>query len=931
MATLISGLQINVPRIPSGLPETSPFRRILQEAVKGADFGPQSFPLLPDEYIPYFCCILPAYRRQQIYCTLQDELRAQIEQLRRECAKAEALFFTLGPIYRLPVELLREVFRIAVQEGGHSPAHLMTVSRLWHAVAIGLSALWSKLRMGRLSEPERVERWLKRTRNWPLQVEIGMAGDLRGSPWPDGSYEALSTILKNAHRWRTLQLVSLPPEADETWGSLRLDQPLTQLESLGIESTFRVDPTNSQLLEDICLNTTSRLTVMTLHSPSAIAFITPLSVQFFALTTLKVFVDKMDTPVEILHHLYCLRVLEARRLCLPEYALDLDLPLVHTLRSLKLHGVSIQWMIGRHFARLQHCSIVSPQSRDTNFSSLPVQLPVCTALTYDGGPAEVLGQFDAPTINTMVVRSNAWNKPQGDMYLHTLGGGYRLTDTLRPTVLRLGVQCSDEALINMLQHHLDLEELELDLSRPSSLGRPFFDSLIATPVALNGMTEKEYDSWDGRENEWRISLCPSLKILRVRYQRWLRSSECDQIIPTLLAVAWSRKRSVQPLHALLISWNGGAIAAELTQYASVGVQRMLDLPKPPSMVVLTALTRSALEKRIELFSFDALHHVMQAPYEVVFRRLRVLKVHIPSSDIPLDILSRFERLEELKARCLVVPTYTDGMDIPLVRTLRKLSIGFMSIQWMYGRRFRRLEKCSISHPDTGNASRVLRIDMPVCTRMKFITAHMHVLGTYNLPRLQSMVIQTPFISETWINELVSLWGSTGGRSTITPKPRSLHIRIVVYNQAVRRALGFMPEVEELVLEFLTPDGMERTLLEELTPPKIDHLSVSHNAGPPPPSDDKILHLSLETIELWSCLCPKLKSLELRFWHPYSTQEEESVELLCKRMIKARTTSRVPMGVRIWWNFKSDVRHKVNLGVHDTYSHWRGRLSSIQPS
>ena len=105
-------------------------------------------------------------------------------------------FFTLRPIYRLPIEVLREIFRIAVRGGSHSLAQLMSVSRLWHAVAIGLSALWSRLKLGRLAEPERVEQWLERTEKWPLQVEIAMAGDLRGSPWADGSYKALSPTLK---------------------------------------------------------------------------------------------------------------------------------------------------------------------------------------------------------------------------------------------------------------------------------------------------------------------------------------------------------------------------------------------------------------------------------------------------------------------------------------------------------------------------------------------------------------------------------------------------------------------------------------------------------------------------------------------------------------------------------------------------------------
>jgi len=75
MAALTPNLQMDIPRILSGLPETSPFKRVLLEAMKGAFLDPQSFPLLPSDYIPYFCCILPAYRRQQIHCKANCALK----------------------------------------------------------------------------------------------------------------------------------------------------------------------------------------------------------------------------------------------------------------------------------------------------------------------------------------------------------------------------------------------------------------------------------------------------------------------------------------------------------------------------------------------------------------------------------------------------------------------------------------------------------------------------------------------------------------------------------------------------------------------------------------------------------------------------------------------------------------------------------------
>ena len=98
----------------------------------------------------------------------------------------------------------------------------------------------------------------------------------------------------------------VPVLGKPTWRSLRLNQPLTQLWPLGIESTFMVDPMNARLLEDIHFNTTSRLAVMTMPLVS----ITPLRIWFITLTTLRIAVDKMDRPVKILYHSHYLDVLE---------------------------------------------------------------------------------------------------------------------------------------------------------------------------------------------------------------------------------------------------------------------------------------------------------------------------------------------------------------------------------------------------------------------------------------------------------------------------------------------------------------------------------------------------------------------------------------------------------------------------------------------
>ena len=53
----------------------------------------------------------------------------------------------------------------------------------------------------------------------------------------------------------------------------------------------------------------------------------------------------------------------------------------------------------------------------------------------------------------------------------------------------------------------------------------------------------------------------------------------------------------------------------------------------------------------------------------------------------VDIHTHFEQLETLEAFRLRVPTYTIETDLPLVRTLKRMKIKTVSVQWVAGRSF----------------------------------------------------------------------------------------------------------------------------------------------------------------------------------------------------------------------------------------------------
>ena len=77
---------------------------------------------------------------------------------------------------------------------------------------------------------------------------------------------------------------------------------------------------------------------------------------------------------------------------IPEYSLTLDLPLTHTLQSLKLVDSTFRWMLGRTFTALREFQIEwsSPHENLSGYEGLHVDLPACTTLQLVDCPMDYL-------------------------------------------------------------------------------------------------------------------------------------------------------------------------------------------------------------------------------------------------------------------------------------------------------------------------------------------------------------------------------------------------------------------------------------------------------------------------------------------------------------------------------------------------------------
>ena len=479
-------------------------------------------------------------------------LQGRISFLEQENTKSQSF---LAPIRRLPIELLAEIFVIAIEGYGQNRFDMMRVCRAWRATILSMARIWSRLTIRPSTSREQVEFVVERTKQVPLDVSIDSESIYRPCWVPregERAYAGLALVMNTMSRWRCLTIEFLPSEVDIVAASGGENpipmsaRPLEKLEIFKISGRCETSPSFNQLLDHVASTSTPRLKCVELASPNAIWFLADQKYRVFfsRLTRFKVDVREMRDPANILPYFENLEVLEAYRLHLPTYAHDVDLPIVRTIKWMSIKIVSVQWMSGRTFPALKDCTIVWPHHPETLHLQGGVNLPVCTQFTYDDHLIEPMSEFRLPKLDKMVLRNEAWNKPRGSTQLASVWGELANPQWLKPRALYLDTQCHDQHLINALQLLSDLEELVLGLVRPDGLGKKFFNTMVARRL-------KGSSSHSGPSSSALVApLVPKLKVFGVRYRRWIREKEKDEITPLLDKIIQSREKTEVPLRSV---------------------------------------------------------------------------------------------------------------------------------------------------------------------------------------------------------------------------------------------------------------------------------------------------------------------------------------------------------------------------------------------
>ena len=427
----------------------------------------------------------------------------------------------------------------------------MRVCRLWYTTVTGI---WARLNLGTTTPKNVVTSKLERNQ-WFLDISIDTESDrdhLTPVTPSERAYGAIFAAIQATSQWRTFVIETFPSHADlpEQIVNHRLQQcsdaALSRLRTFKINSACEMSPLLDRLLRILGTTASGELTTVEIHSGSVVSFLIPAySSIFHSLKSLYIDAPRLDSPVDLLPHLHQLEGLTLVRLSLPIYDNDVNLPFVHTLRHVVLKYVSIQWMSGRIFYALESCTIFLPL-RQPLLYEFSTTLPNCNYLVFCGYPLDKLSGISAPNLDHLSVTCAGEHKPQGSNQLVRFSSQALQVSRLTPRILHISIEAMTWAWIKALAFMSRLEELQINNAEPSSLGVKVLQSLVVHQVHADviGTTAIPVG--------WNTPVCPSLKRFRLRYRRWLRSSEYFDLIPEFISIIWSRQQSGIPLQSFYV-------------------------------------------------------------------------------------------------------------------------------------------------------------------------------------------------------------------------------------------------------------------------------------------------------------------------------------------------------------------------------------------
>jgi len=293
-------------------------------------------------------------------------------------------------------------------------------------------------------------------------------------------------------------------------------------------------------------------------------------------------------------------------------------------------------------------------------------------------------------------------------------------------------------------------------------------------------------------------------------------------------------------------------------------------------------------------------------YSSIFRSVTMLSLDAPGLPNPVDLLPHLHQLETLTASHLPLPMYHDDVDLPFVSTLRHLTLKSVSIQWMSGRTFHILERCSITFPLHPHVLHTFHTTLPRCDDFSFEGYPLNILSGVSANKLIHLSVKCSSSYKPRGNRQLAMVSSQvlqEGRLA----PRILHISIEAMNSAWTKAFASMSNLEELVIDNAQPSSIGVKALRSLV----------------------ILSGTTATPGEWNTpACPSLKRFGLRYRRWLRRSEPFDLIPVFISIIRSRQQSKCPLrSFRIWGSSNQEgplelvggSQIKVELTMHQNHS------------
>jgi len=301
--------------------------------------------------------------------------------------------------------------------------------------------------------------------------------------------------------------------------------------------------------------------------------------------------------------------------------------------------------------------------------------------------------------------------------------------------------------------------------------------------------------------------------------------------------------------------------------------------------LMTAITTTALPRLTTLCLSDprAVLYLAQPIYLHYFCSLTTLTIKLSRKmESPADILPHLQRLRNFEAQRLHLPIYSPGASLPLIQTLTELVLKSVSVQWMAGKVFPALKRCTITFPHHIDAIRVQPVTMLACTQLLYDSNDLDPLRHFHHPPLTVLQVR----SGQWnvrrgnpqfVAICPTVFASAQSLST-------LDLEVQCSEQLLVLALRLLPDLERLRLRLASPHALSETFFQGF-------VATRSNSGSP------CEMASLPTLPL----CAELFELEVHYRRWLRGAERKELIPVFSDIVSSREPEGCTLDLQFSWH------------------------------